>query len=124
MSKKILVVDDISEYAIVLQMYFPDDAEVFTATNIDEAKAVFLKTENIDLAIVDIRLNEKDTSDTSGMELLRWIKENYQSTEVVMISAYMSSEYEMEALERGAFCFIKKPLQPEIIREMLRKLGG
>lgn len=117
--RKILVVDDIGEYAMVMEMYFPDDAEAFTAQSIHEAKAIFTAEAPIALAVVDVRLNEANPSDCSGMELLSWIRETHPETPVIMISAYTSFEYEMEALDRGAYCFLKKPLQPEQIKMAL-----
>ena len=117
-TKKILVVDDIGEYSMVLEIYFPANAELISAQNIDEAKAAFDR-ETIALAVVDVRLNEKVASDASGMQLLSWIRETHPETPVIMISAYMGSEYEMEALERGAYCFLRKPLQPDQVREAL-----
>lgn len=120
--KKILVVDDIAEYAMVMEMYFPEGVESFSATAEEEAKEIFQKESDITLAIVDVRLNEKDTLDSSGMVLLSWIRENYPETPVIMISAYQSAEYSVEALERGAYCFLQKPLQPKQVREVLSEI--
>ena len=119
---RILIVDDITEYAMVIEIYFPDGAESLTATNVDDAKRAFTEDCPITLAIVDIRLNEADTSDTSGLELLSWIRDEHPETPVVMISAYKSIEYEAESLERGAFCFLRKPLQPKQIEDVLGRL--
>ena len=120
---KILVVDDIGEYSMVMEIYFPDNAELLSAKDIIEAKAAF-EREKIALAIVDVRLNEKVKSDSSGMELLSWIRKMHPETQVIMISAYMGSEYEMEALERGAYCFLRKPLQPDQVRQALKGVLG
>ena len=124
MTKKILVVDDIGEYASVFEMYFPDDAVCLGAKSVEEAKAVFAEHAGrgaISLAIVDVRLNEGVVSDSSGMGLLSWIRERHPGTPVIMMSAYQGFEYEMEALERGAFCFLRKPLQPEVVKDALRR---
>ncbi len=117
--KNILVVDNIGEYAMVMEIYFPADARLISATTMEEAKSAFAANP-IDLAIVDVRLNENVVSDSSGMELLSWIRQNYTDTPIIMISAYMGSEYEMEALERGAHGFLRKPLQPEQVRQALQ----
>lgn len=117
--RNILVVDDIGEYAMVMEIYFPDNTRLISAATTEKAKSAFAANK-IDLAIVDVRLNEKAVSDSSGMELLSWIRQNHADTPVIMISAYMGSEYEMEALERGAHCFLRKPLQPEHIRRALQ----
>ena len=67
---KILVVDDIVEYAMVMEMYFPEEAEILSVTTSEQAKRVFADSGPIRLAIVDIRLHETDTSDTSGLRLM------------------------------------------------------
>jgi DNA-binding NtrC family response regulator len=120
MAKKILVVDDIGEYAMVFDMYFPQGIESIAATSFEEAQAAFVAQAPIALAIVDVRLKDSTPSDSSGMELLSWIHKRHPYTPVIMMSAYQGFEYEMEALERGAYCFLRKPLQPELIKVALR----
>lgn len=119
---KILIVDDIPEYAMVMELYFPEAAETLSATTVEQARWIFDESGPITLAIVDIRLHENDVTDTSGLALLDWIRQHHPDTPVVMISAYKSAEYEMESLERGAYCFLRKPLQPEQIEEVLGRL--
>lgn len=120
-SPRILVVDDIGEYAMALEMYFPDTAETLTATSAAEAQQCFDNGKSIDLAIIDVRLNGDKPSDTSGMELLSWIKEHHPQTKVIMISAYQTFEYEIQAMEHGAVRFLKKPLQPTEVKAALQE---
>lgn len=122
MSKKILVVDDIGEYAMVFEMYFPENWKSLVANSLEEAQTAFAEQGSIALAIVDVRLNEAAISDSSGMELLSWIRERYPETRVIMISAYQTFEYELEALERGAYCFLRKPLQPDQVKKALNEV--
>ncbi len=119
---KILVVDDIVEYSMVMEMYLPEWADILSATTADQARRIFAESGPITLAIVDIRLHEADITDTSGLGLLDWIRQNHPETPVVMISAYQSAEYEVESLERGAYCFLRKPLQPSQIESVLGQL--
>ncbi len=120
-SPRILVVDDIGEYAMALEMYFPDLAETLTATSAAEARQCFGNGKSINLAIIDVRLNGDKPGDTSGMELLSWIKEHHPQTKVIMISAYQTFEYEIQAMERGAVRFLKKPLQPMEVKAALQE---
>lgn len=119
--KKVLIVDDINEYALVMEMYLPHGYEAISASTIDEAKEMFAK-EQISLSIIDIRLNAEDKSDISGLELLSWVKENHPETNVIMISAYHGSEYAIESIGRGAYAFLDKPIQPMILKELLGEL--
>ncbi|MBR5840976.1 MAG: response regulator [Victivallales bacterium] len=118
---RILVVDDIGEYAMALEMYFPDGTETLSATTVTDAKKCFDNGKTIDLAIIDVRLNGDQAGDTSGMDLLSWIKKHYPQTKVIMISAYQTFEYEIQAMERGAVRFLKKPLQPSEVKAALQE---
>jgi DNA-binding NtrC family response regulator len=58
-----------------------------------------------DVMVVDIHLPGID-----GLEVLRRIREASPSTEVVMITAYASIATAVEAMKRGAFHYLSKPL--------------
>ena len=102
-------------------MYFPDLAETLTAASAAEARQCFGNGKSIDLAIIDVRLNGDKPGYTSGMELLSWIKEHHPTTKVIIISAYQTFEYEIQAMERGAVRFLKKPLQPTEVKAALQE---
>lgn len=121
---KVLIVDDIGEYAMALEMYLPDDAVIWCATSADEARRAVGQGGSPDLAIIDVRLDGDRPGDTSGMELLSWMRRDHPRTPVIMISAYQTFEYEVEALERGAFRFLKKPLQPAEVKAALAEVFG
>src|SRR5215470_17198689 len=58
-----------------------------------------------DVVVVDIRLPGID-----GLEVLRRIREASPSTEVVMMTAHASIATAVEAMKRGAFDYLNKPL--------------
>lgn len=118
---QIIIIDDIAEYSIGFEMYFPDDAILWSAATIDEAKVIFCKHAPLDLAIVDVRLREDDPADVGGLELLGWIREHHPDTPVIMMSAYQSFEFEAEAMERGALRFLRKPLQPALVKAAIQE---
>ena len=76
----------------------------------------------MDIVLIDIRLDEKDPENKEGLELLKWIRENKKNMPVVMMSAYRDFDYAVEALNLGANYFVKKPLDPEELLKILRKL--
>ena len=119
---KILIVDDVGEYSLALKMYLPENADVLTAESLAQAQEIFCANPRINLAIIDVRLDENKPDDVSGMVLLSWIRERYPDTPVIMISAYQTIECELEAMERGAVRFLKKPLQPDEIKKALRQV--
>lgn len=117
--KKILVVDDISEYIDTLGVYL-DSFEVLKAQSLKEAIGKI--KEGIDVAIVDIRLDEKDPSNKEGLELVKYIKKRYPHLPVIVTSAYREFDYAVEALNIGADYFLKKPINPDELKMVLERV--
>jgi DNA-binding NtrC family response regulator len=70
-----------------------------------------LEKETFDLLICDIKLPE-----ISGMEVLRYVKENRSEIPVIMITAYGSLKQAVEALKAGALDYILKPFDVEELK--------
>lgn len=118
---KVLIVDDIEEYLDTMEGFLEDGYEVFKTKNLVDAKKVF-EDETIDIAIVDIRLNDNDPSNKDGLELLKWIKEQKQDFPVIVMSAYQEFDYAVEAVNLGAKYFVKKPIDPNKLLEIMKNL--
>ncbi len=69
-----------------------------------------------DVAVVDIRLPGMD-----GLEVLRRMREGWPGTEVVMMTAHASIASAVEAMKRGAFDYLTKPLDLEELRVVVEK---
>ena len=83
-----------------------------------------LVRENYDLVFVDVR-----SPVTGGLELLQWIQRGARSdTEVVIMSANGSVKAAEEAVRRGAFDFVAKPLAlaeiAAIVARVQQRHGG
>lgn len=118
----ILVVDDIEEYLDTIEGFLEDEHNVFKAKNLPEAKEI-LKKEKMHIAIVDIRLDENDPSNKDGLELLKWIKEQNLDLPVIVMSAYREFDYAVDAINLGAKYFIKKPIDPNKLLEIIQEFG-
>ena len=119
--RRLLLVDDIPDYLDVLALYLPSAITTRKATSAHEARTA-LDAERFDAALIDIKLDENDPDNTEGLELLRWIKERYPGLPVVMISAYRQFEFETESLASGAEYFVRKPINPDEIVEVIGKV--
>jgi DNA-binding NtrC family response regulator len=71
-----------------------------------------------DLVFLDIVL-----PGINGMEVLEQIKLRQPTTEVVMITGYASIDNAIEAIKKGAFHYVAKPLRLEEIRNLARKVS-
>jgi DNA-binding NtrC family response regulator len=100
----ILVADDEESYRDLLLTHLTNAAyDVMTAANGEEAINV-LRKQNIDLALLDIRMPKRD-----GIQVLQFIKQNCPRTRSIMMTGYADLDLAMSAKELGAVDFINKP---------------
>ena len=112
---RILVVDDEAGIREVLQEILEDEGyEVFSAEDGMEAVNT-LKTEPIDLVILDVWLPQK-----GGIEVLEEIKATYVDMPVIVISGHGSIDVAVKAVKMGAFDFLEKPLSLEKVVTLVR----
>ena len=106
--KKLLIIDDQQQYLDSLTVYLKKKFDVTTATSYSEALDK-LKLET-DIALIDIRLDEKDEKNIDGLKILEWIKMNRPEISTFVMSAFREFSYAEEALNLGAKHFFKKPI--------------
>jgi two-component system, NtrC family, response regulator HydG len=82
-----------------------DGAEVHCFQDPREALH-FLRNHRTSVLITDLRMNSMD-----GLELLETVKVLDASIEVVVMTAYGTVEVAVEAMKKGAYDFVTKPLQ-------------
>ena len=105
MPASVLVVDDENTVTCALELLLSDHGyDVKTASTAAEAETL-LERRWFDLVFLDLRLPDAD-----GIELLQHIKHTAPETEVVLMTAYGSLEVIIEAIKRGAFYYLEKPV--------------
>ncbi|TRX29382.1 response regulator [Flavobacterium franklandianum] len=114
MSKpKILIVDDKPENLKALRKVLEDlDIELVEATSGNDALKATLRHDFV-LALIDIQMPEMD-----GYELAGILREEEKTAHLpfIFISAvYKDNLFIFKGYENGAFSFITKPFQPEIL---------
>jgi len=104
--KTILVVDDESDIRLVMEDLLMDEYNVLTAGDgVEALEIISEKRGEIELVITDIRMPRMD-----GMELLKEIKASYPGIGVMMISAFGDINTALDAIRKGAYDYISKPL--------------
>lgn len=83
--------------------------QVYVAYNFEEGKR------NIQEHTVDIMLCDIEMPGKSGIELLHWVKENYNNIECIFLTCHASFEYAREALELGCQNYLLIPAEYEEI---------
>ncbi|MBI5867440.1 MAG: sigma-54-dependent Fis family transcriptional regulator [candidate division Zixibacteria bacterium] len=84
--------------------------EVAVASDGAEGWAAFQK-DGADLVVTDLAMQKLD-----GYELLRRIKGVSPDTEVIIITAYGTVDRAVEAMKAGAFDFVTKPFEFDVLR--------
>ncbi|NII09944.1 sigma-54 dependent transcriptional regulator [Oleiagrimonas sp. C23AA] len=115
MSKqRVLVVDDERDIRELLTITLGRmDLDVDAAANVSEARQL-LGTRHYELCFTDMRL-----PDGSGQELIELIAEQHPETPVAMITAYGNVEAAVTALKAGAFDFVSKPVDIQLLRRLV-----
>jgi DNA-binding NtrC family response regulator len=118
---KILVVDDSPLTLEVIRRNLEAAGyDVSTAASVVQAIA-FLEHNSVDLVITDIKMPK-----ISGLELLKYVKENVKGTEIMIITGYPSITGAVEAVKDGAEDYLVKPFTDEellsAVSKMLEKL--
>jgi two-component system, NtrC family, response regulator AtoC len=119
--KKALIVDDIPEYLDTIEAFLEERFYVLKAKDLVAAKDAVADCQ-IDLAVIDIRLKEDDQTNKDGLLLLEWLKKQQPSATIIVMSAYREFEYAVEALNAGADYFIRKPIDPQKLNDVVDAL--
>jgi two-component system response regulator AtoC len=112
----LLIVDDEKPTREGLRLALENDFDVYLASNKKEAATV-LQNEAIDVLLTDLRLGSDN-----GMEVLDLAMALAKPPLSVMMTAYGSVDTAVEAMRRGAWHFVTKPLNLDEV-EMLLKRG-
>lgn len=115
--KKILVVDDELSMRQFLKILLKKDGyEVDTAGNGDEALKR-LAADEYGVILMDYNMPEA----IDGIPLLHEFRKRTPGTQVVVITAYASTEQAIKALELGAIDYVSKPFNVKEIRDIVKR---
>jgi len=113
---KILVVDDEKITRQNLEHVFKKDGyHVNTASNGSEALD-FLEKNAFDVIVTDLKMGKVD-----GMTVLEKAKAVNPSTEVIIITGYATVSTAIEAMKKGSYHYLTKPLKLDEIRSTIQK---
>jgi two-component system, NtrC family, response regulator PilR len=113
---KILMVDDedsIREFFDIMLT-----KEGYSVTCVSSGAEALKKMEE---TIYDVMITDISMPQMTGLELLHKAKEITPETNVIMITAYASTESAVEAMKNGAYDYILKPFKLDEIKLIIRK---
>jgi DNA-binding NtrC family response regulator len=108
---RILIVDDEPHTRRVLALNLRQDShEVSECTGVREARKSVLSGD------FDVVLTDQKMPDGDGLEVMAAAIEARPTVSVIVITAFATVELAVESMRQGAFDFITKPFQPEVVR--------
>ena len=119
---KLLIVDDnVNTLEVIKRNLAHEGYKVLISSSVQDAMAV-LETNDIDLVITDFKMPK-----TSGLDMVKHVKENFKDIGIMMITGYPSIEGAVAAVKEGAEEYLVKPFTDSelaaCVQRVLEKLA-
>ena len=111
----VLIVDDEKHTRDGLRRLLENDYDVYVAADITGAMDV-LEREQVDVLLTDLRLGSED-----GMTLIARALKMSRPPICIMMTAYGSVDVAVEAMKRGAYDFVTKPLNLDKVELLITR---
>ena len=118
----ILLTDDeqivTDSLAFILEKNFPSQVEVFKASSGSEAINI-CRSQKIDIIFMDINM-----PGLNGLDTISEIKQFNPSAVVIILSAFDKFQYAQEAMSLGAYRYLTKPVNRNLVTQTVRNAMG
>lgn len=115
MANLLIVDDELGMRQFLTHLFQREGHKVRVAESGSEAMTL-LRSDPADLIISDVRM-----SDMNGIELLRSARELLPNVEVVMMTAFANVDTAREAFLLGAYDFVQKPFDNDLLKETIAR---
>lgn len=116
-STRILIADDEEEFRFMLK-YFLETAGHEIELVSDGVEAInMLQTKAFDIALLDIKMPK-----VNGVDVLKFIKENLQNIDVVMLTGVGDIRIAIDCMKSGAYEFLTKPYSATELERTIKKI--
>ena len=115
----ILVVDDERDHADGIAEALEKICSKAIAVYNGKDAIEILSSRQIDIVITDLKLEDE----IDGLVILEEAKKHDSRTEVILITAYVTIETCKEALKRGAYDYLVKPIDIDQLRTLVTQVG-
>lgn len=118
MNRTVYIIDDEPSICVSLQLALKNLYRVKTFTSSLPALAN-MEAEGADIVLLDLRLGEEN-----GLEVLERIKRIDPNTEVIMMTAFGSIDTSVNAMQKGAFTYLTKPINIEELKVLMQQASN
>jgi DNA-binding NtrC family response regulator len=115
MSATLLIVDDEKNTRDGLRNALDSDFDVYVAPDVDGALSA-MESVPVDVVLTDLRLGGDD-----GMSLIERIVKKANPPICIMMTAYGSVDTAVEAMKRGAYDFVTKPVNIDRLEILIKR---
>jgi two-component system response regulator PilR (NtrC family) len=113
-NKLTLIIDDEADIRELLEMTLGRmDIPTHCGATVQEAKNLLAQHE-FGMCLTDMKL-----PDSNGLELVKYIQKYHPDLPVAVITAHGNMELAIEALKAGAFDFVSKPVDLNVLRKLV-----
>ncbi len=113
---RVLVLDDDRAHAEAAAESLDRSGYATTIATSGSEGLRLLEHEGFDVVLTDLVMR-----DVSGIEIVRRVKAATPETEVIVMTGYPSYETALEAMDEGAYDYLNKPIDLNILRAKIRK---
>lgn len=113
---RILIVDDEEPQRNTLTGFLKKQGYAVETADSGITALALASQKHFELALVDLKMPEMD-----GIELLEKLKEQNPDTQVIMMTAYKTVESAVEAMQKGAYHYISKPINLDELKLDIKK---
>jgi len=111
----VLIVDDEKNTREGLRRSFEDEFDIYVAADVNSALGI-LKNEKVDLMVTDLRLGAEN-----GMDLIERALQLPHPPICIMMTAFGSVDTAVEAMKRGAYDYVSKPLNIDELELLIKR---
>ncbi len=120
MKEEILVVDDEQDIRDLIAGLLEDEGYQIRMAGSDTEALEAMKARQPALIILDVWLRG---SELDGLQILKFIRDHYPDSQIIMISGHATIEVAIKAVRNGAYDFITKPFKSaELLHHVERAL--
>ena len=113
-AKHVLIIDDEPDICELIEITLARmGLNSRSALNATDALKL-IDTEHFDLCLTDMRLPDGD-----GIEMVKYVQRNHPNIPIAVITAHGNMELAVNALKAGAFDFVSKPVDIQILRNLV-----
>ncbi|WP_314733447.1 response regulator [Anaerobacillus sp. CMMVII] len=112
--EKILIIDDEAAICSSLTFALEDDFNV-TATTDPYQGIKYVEEEHFQLCLLDLKIGN-----VNGIEIIQKLKVIQPDIAIIMITAFGTISTSVEALQKGAFSYVTKPINMDELRSTIK----